>query len=55
MVLVDASGNPVLDANGIPTIGITKVLEEQIETNPEGSAAATQKGANTGGTSAGAR
>lgn len=55
MVLVDGAGSPVLDANGVPTIGITKVLEEQIETNPQGSAAATQKGANTGGTSAGAR
>lgn len=54
-VLVDASGNPVLDGNGAPTIGITKVLEEQLETNPEGSAAATQKGSNVGGTSSGAK
>ncbi|MCL4807513.1 MAG: hypothetical protein KJ062_06920 [Thermoanaerobaculia bacterium] len=55
MVLVDASGNPVLDGDGNPTVGITKVLEEQIDSSPEGSAAATQKGANTGGTSAGAK
>lgn len=54
MVLVDSSGNPVL-RDGVPTIGITKVLEEQLELNPEGAAAATQKGANVGGTSAGAR
>ncbi len=56
MVLVDPSTNtPVVDKNGNPTIGITKILEEQIDTNPEGSSAATQKGANTGGTSAGAK
>ena len=54
MVLVDGSGDVIVDGAGNPTIGITKVLEEQIETNPEGSAAATQKGANTGGTSSGA-
>lgn len=56
MVLVDTGTNaPILDSSGTPTIGITKVLEEQIDTNPEGSSAATQKGANTGGTSAGAK
>lgn len=55
MVLVDGSGNPILDGNGNPTIGITKILEEQIQTNAEGSAAATQKGSNVGGTSAGAK
>lgn len=56
MVLVDPSTkDPILDASGNPTIGITKVLEEQIDTNPEGSSAATQKGANTGGTGAGAK
>ena len=56
MVLVDPSTNAlIVDKNGNPTIGITKVLEEQIDTNPEGSSPATQKGANTGGTSAGAK
>ncbi|MBP7676741.1 MAG: hypothetical protein KBB14_10495 [Thermoanaerobaculia bacterium] len=55
VVLVNASGKPILDGSGNPTIGITKVLEEQLDTNPTGSAAATQKGANTGGTSAGAK
>ena len=55
MVLVDGSNNPILDAAGNPTTGITKVIEEQIETNPEGTSAATQKGANVGGTSAGAK
>lgn len=56
MVLVDPSTkDPIVDGSGNPTIGITKVLEEQIDTNPEGSSAATQKGANTGGTSAGAK
>lgn len=55
MVLVDASGNPILDANGVPTTGITKILEEQLQTDPEGTSAATQKGANVGGTSAGAK
>jgi hypothetical protein len=54
-VLVDGAGAPVLDGSGNPTMGITKVLEEQIETNPEGSAAATQKGTNVGGTSSGAK
>lgn len=54
MVLVDGAGKLIVDGAGNPTIGITKILEEQIETNPEGSAAATQKGANTGGTSSGA-
>lgn len=55
MVLLDGSGNVVLDGDGNPTIGITKVLEEQIQTDPEGASAATQKGANAGGTSAGAK
>ncbi len=55
MVVVDGNGDPVLDGNGNPTIGITKILEEQIQTNAEGSAAATQKGSNVGGTSAGAK
>jgi len=55
MVLVDGSGDPILDSNGAPTIGISKILEEQLQTDPEGSAAATQKGANVGGTSAGAK
>ena len=55
MVLVDASGNPILGSNGIPTVGITKILEEQLQTDPEGTSAATQKGANVGGTSAGAK
>jgi hypothetical protein len=55
MVLVDGAGDPVVDGSGNPTIGITKVLEEQLDTNPTGSAAATQKGANAGGTSAGAK
>jgi hypothetical protein len=55
MVQVDGSGNPVLDGNGNPTIGITKILEEQLQTNAEGSAAATQKGSNVGGTSSGAK
>lgn len=55
MVLVDNAGNPIVDGNGRPTIGITKIIEEQIETSPEGSAAATQKGANAGGTSSGAK
>ena len=54
-VLIDGSGNVVLDANGNPTIGITKVLEEQLDSNLEGLAAATQKGANAGGTSAGVK
>ncbi len=55
MVLVDSGGNPVRDANGQPTVGITKVLEEQLDANPSGSAAATQKGANAGGTGGGAK
>ena len=55
MVLVDSAGNPIRDSVGNPTIGIRKVLEEQIMTNPEGSAAATQKGSNVGGTSAGVK
>lgn len=55
MVLVDSAGNPIRDGVGNPTIGIRKVLEEQIVTNPEGSAAATQKGSNVGGTSAGVK
>jgi hypothetical protein len=54
MVLVDASGNPVL-RDGAPTVGITKILEEQLQTIAEGQASATQKGANVGGTSAGAK
>lgn len=54
-VLVDGNGAVILDANSNPTIGITKVLEEQIQTDPEGSSSATQKGANVGGTSAGAK
>lgn len=55
MVLVDSAGVPIRDSLGNPTIGITKILEEQIVTNPEGSAAATQKGSNVGGTSAGVK
>ena len=55
MVLVGGTGSPILDASGIPTVGISKILEEQLQTNPEGSAAATQKGANVGGTSSGAK
>ncbi len=56
MVLVNPATDALItDASGNPTVGITKVLEEQIDTSPEGSSAATQKGANTGGTSAGAK
>ena len=57
MVLVDPGSptTPILAADGVtPTVGITKVIEEQILTLPEGSSSATQKGANVGGTSAGA-
>ena len=54
-VLIDGSGNVVVDAAGNPTIGITKVLEEQLDSKLEGLAAATQKGANAGGTSAGVK
>lgn len=54
VVLVDSLGN-VVKRGGRPTVGITKVLEEQIQTTVEGAATATQKGANVGGTSAGAK
>jgi hypothetical protein len=53
VVLVDGSGNPVLDGSGNPTVGITKVLEEQLDTNPTGSSAPAMKGGVSGGTSAG--
>jgi len=55
MVLTGASDLPVLDSAGRPTIGITKVLEEQINTSQKGSAYATQKGTNVGGTGAGSK
>jgi hypothetical protein len=54
MVLVDGSNAPIL-RDGVPTVGISKILEEQLLTIPEGSATATQKGANVGGTSSGAK
>lgn len=55
MVLVDPSTKAPILRNGVPTIGITKVLEEQLYTEVEGSAAATQKGTNVSGTSSGAK
>lgn len=55
MVLVDPSTKAPVLRNGVPTIGITKVLEEQLYTEVEGSATATQKGTNVGGTSSGAK
>ena len=55
MALVDSAGNLVVDGSGNPTVGITKILEEQLDSNPQGAAAATQKGANAGGTGGGAK
>ncbi|MHB1046175.1 MAG: pilus assembly PilX family protein [Thermoanaerobaculia bacterium] len=55
MVLVDPSTKALVLRDGVPTIGITKVLEEQLYTEVEGSASATQKGTNVGGTSSGAK
>lgn len=55
MVLVDPSTKAPVLRDGVPTIGITKVLEEQLYTQVEGSATATQKGTNVGGTSSGAK
>ncbi len=55
MVLVDPNTKAPILRDGVPTIGITKVLEEQLYTEVEGSATATQKGTNVGGTSSGAK
>ena len=52
--LVSIGEYVTVDSNGaVVTRGIQKVLEEQVNLKPEGSAAATQKGGQAGGTGSG--